>query len=243
MRTFLSLCVIAAAASSTFAQEPAQPEASAATKKYHAYRTTTTAPTYGLSKVKGLIAKIKADSEDNQRLSDKLYDSLSFKEKFTYAMLHGEDFSQNCDMMPIFQDEEKKVFAYPVGAWDDSSVWSDRQTKFMKSNRSKVIALTRETIRTKGRAGSNIKRAVLELNMWELIPDLVTTYNRDHKDHDILSVLMILMKENKYKPFLESASFKKLYGENASYQAFLNANTANQKLEISRALAFYKSKK
>jgi len=123
MRTLLSLCVIAAAASSTFAQDPHQPPASAATKKYHAYRTTTTQPPFGLTRVKGLIKKIKADSENNERLADKVYNSLSNQEKFTYAMLHGEDFSQNCDMMPIFQDEEKKIFAYPAGAWDDESTW------------------------------------------------------------------------------------------------------------------------
>jgi len=243
MRKILSVCVIAAAATVVFAQDPPQPPASAATKRYHAYRTTTTEPTYGLAKVKGLIRHIKKDQDENERLSDKVYNSLSFQEKFTYAMLHGEDFSQNCDMMPIFQDEEKKIFAYPAGAWDDESGWSERQLSFLKNNRGKIIGLLRETMRARGRAGSNIKRAVLELNLWELTPDLVAVYNRDHKDHDVLTVLMILMKENKYGPFLASPSFKKLYGDNASYQSFLNANTANQKLEISRAMAFYNSKK
>jgi len=115
--------------------------------------------------------------------------------------------------------------------------------KYLKGNRVEVIDLIRETIRQRGRFGSNLKRAVLELNLWELTPDLVKVYSRDHKDNDIITVLMILMKENKYEPFLKSASFTKLYGEHASYQNFLNANTANQKLEISRAMDFYNKKR
>lgn len=244
MRKFLSLCVIAAAASTLFAQDYHEP--SKAALKYATYRTETTEPSYGLSKVKSLIKKIKTVEKDdggNKILPDKQYDALSFKEKFTYAMLHAEEFAQNCDGMPITEDDYKHITAYPAGAWDNTSFWSVRQKKFLHDNRTKVIGLLRETIRAKHRVGANLKCTILELNAWELIPDMVTVYNRDHKDNDILSALMVLMKEAKYKPFLATPSYKKLYGEGASYQAFLNSNTANQKLEISRAMAFYNSKK
>jgi hypothetical protein len=76
----------------------------------------------------------------------------------------------------------------------------------------------------------------------KMIPFLIKTYNIDKKDHDILTVLMLLMKENQYKPFLASQSFRKLYGEEASYQAHLELNKANEELILKRAMDFYNGK-
>jgi hypothetical protein len=87
----------------------------------------------------------------------------------------------------------------------------------------------------------NLKNAILETNAVELIPDLIGIYRIHNKDHDILTVLMLLMKEGKYPEFMKSTSFTKLYGENANYKAYLQASSANQKLIIDRAMAFYKS--
>jgi hypothetical protein len=211
-------------------------------QSYHEYRLAATEPTYGLAKVKRLASKIKIDSEDNHRMSDEQYNSLSFKEKFTYTMVHGEDMSQNCDAMPTIVGEDKKIFPFPPGAFNDEARWSERQTKFLHNNRKQVIGLIRSTIRQKQRVGVNLKQAIVEINAYELIPDLISIYSRSRKDHDILTVLMLLMKEGKYKPFLASSTFTKFYGENANYQAYSEANRANQKLVISRAMGFYRQK-
>ena len=80
------------------------------------------------------------------------------------------------------------------------------------------------------------------MNAREMIPFLIKTYNADKKDHDILTVFMLLMKNNSYKPFMASQSFKKLYGEEASYQAYLDFNKANEELILKRALDFYHGK-
>src|SRR5262249_48944053 len=162
-------------------------------------------------KVKALIKSIKTDSEENRRLPDKKYNALSFNEKFTYVMLHGEDFSQNCDMMPGFIDEEKKIFSYFPGAFDDTAMWSERQAAFVKNNLTRVIGLIRQTIETRHRVGVNLKQAIIVMNAWELIPDVLAVYKRDHKDHDILTLCNRLMVENKFPTFLKSATYKKLY--------------------------------
>src|SRR3569832_583200 len=75
------------------------PHPTAASIRYHAYREACVEPSFGLQKVKALVHKIKEDREGNMRLSDKVYSSLTKEEKFTYAMVHGEDFSQICDDM------------------------------------------------------------------------------------------------------------------------------------------------
>jgi hypothetical protein len=205
---------------------------------YHDLRLTSTVPPYGLAKIKGLIKKIKSDDEGNAALSRKVYDALSLREKFTYNMIHAESYSQNCDMMPLVEDEQKKIFGYLPDVFDEFA-WSDRQTKFLHNNRDSVIALMKESITRTKKVGVNFKEAIIEINAKEMLPILVTTYNVTKKDHDILTLLMLLMKDNKYEPFLTSMSYKKLYGDEDNYQSFLIYSKANEDLIIKRATEFY----
>ena len=91
------------------------------------------------------------------------------------------------------------------------------------------------------RLGVNLKDAIVELDAVELIPDMIKVYNLKKKDHDILTILMILMKEGSYPDFMNSQSYEKLYGENSNYKGFLMASPENQKLIIDRAMGYYKS--
>ncbi|MBN9500197.1 MAG: hypothetical protein BGO01_07475 [Armatimonadetes bacterium 55-13] len=244
MRKFLPLCAIFVAAASALAQDsPPWPTPSAESRKYHEYRKRETTPTYGLSKVKAIIAKIKETDEGDMILGDDAYNALSLKEKFTYTMLHGEYFTQICDVIPPIQDEQKKIFGYFPSPFNDEQMWSKRQKEFLHKNRVEIIKLIRETIKAKGTVGVNLKEAIMETNAVELIPDLIAQFGKDKKDYDLLTVMMLLMKVNNYPAFKASASYKKLYGDESNYQAFIANNSANQKLIISRATAFYKSKK
>lgn len=238
--TFLS-CVFAITAMPILAHQGDGPKPSPASQKYHEYRLEAIEPKYGLAKIKGIVKRLKEDEDMNRRMKAADYNSLSVAEKFTYVMIHGEDFSQNCSDMPPIVDEQKKIFAYAPGIFDDQAAWSDRQRQFLKSNRTAVIKLIRETMTAKHRVGVNLKSTILEINAVELIPDLARIYNRDKKDHDILTIMCNLMKENKFKPFLASPTGKKLYGDENDYQANLDATSANRKLVLDRALAFHKS--
>src|SRR6185369_10495733 len=104
-------------------------EASPESQAYNEYRLYTATPPYGLQKIYGLIKKIKADEDGNEALAAKTYNSLSFREKITYNMIHPEEYSQNCDAMPPIQDEQKKIFAQLPDAFGEID-WSDRQRKF-----------------------------------------------------------------------------------------------------------------
>lgn len=242
MRKLLSLVLLMSAGMAVNAQS-FDVKVSKATQQYREYRIQATEPTYGLKKVMALVKKIKPDSDDNRRMKDKDYNSLSLEEKFTYCMIHGEDNFQNCDAMPPFVDEEKKIFGYLPGSFGEEANWSDRQRSFLKKNRSKVVKLIRETINTKKRVGINIKNTILELDAFELIPDLITIYKAKRYDQDILTMLMFMMKEGKFEPFMKSQSYEKLYGEQSNYRGYIEANKANQDLVCDRALAFYKSRK
>ncbi|MBK5270624.1 MAG: hypothetical protein JJE22_06380 [Bacteroidia bacterium] len=213
-------------------------EASKESQAYHKYRQHLSYPPYNLEKLNMVIKKqVVSDDEDNLVLKDKAYSALSLKEKFTYNMLHGESFSQNCDAMPPIQDEQKKIFGYLPDAFDEFA-WSERQELFLTENRDSVMILIKECASKNNRLGINFKQAILVMNATEMIPFLIKVYNVQHKDHDILSLLMLLMKENKYEPFLASASFRKLYGDDSNYMDYITYNKPNEDLIIKRATDF-----
>lgn len=239
IKQYSFICLLLLSAVCVVAQEGAEWKTpSKESLAYHDYRTVNTTPPYSLKKVKALAAQSKTDNEDNKKINAKDYQSLSLREKFTYHMVHAESYSQNCDAMPPIQDEQTKIFARLPDAFDEYT-WSDRQKKFFTTNRDSVLALVKECIATTKRIGVNLKLVIQEVNGRELVPLLISTYNIAKKDHDILTLLMLLMKDNEYIPFLQSIFYKKLYGDEANYSAFINFNTANEELIIKRATDFY----
>jgi hypothetical protein len=206
---------------------------------YHAVRVRLTVPPYGLTKIQALIKKINTDAGDNKPLGQKDYNALSLREKFTYNMIHAESYSQNCDAEPPETNGDKKIFAYLPDAFGEYA-WSERQTKFLSGNRDSVIAFMKESMGRTKRAGINFKQAMLEINAREMIPDIIATYRAGKvKDLDLLTVLMQLMKDNEYEPFLLSGSYKKLYAEETSYKTYLNYSKGNEDLIIKRSTDFY----
>ncbi|SHL46345.1 hypothetical protein SAMN05444266_103414 [Chitinophaga jiangningensis] len=209
---------------------------------YHEARYKKSIPPYGLAKVKELIAKINPDSEEAEALGTKEYLSLSLREKFTYHMIHAETYAQNCDVIPPIEEEHKKIFARIPSSFNDYQ-WSRRQTDFFAENIDSVCALIRESALRSNRIGCNYKSAIIEMNAVQMIPFLADFFKKDKKDLDILTVFLQLMEQNKYAPFMQSSSWKKLYSENASYEAYLDYNTANEALILQRVNDFYKNYK
>jgi len=244
MKYMLLLLVAVSLHTASSAQdEPNAP--SQASQDYHAYRSKITRPPYGLEKLLGMIKKIKWVGEDENgdrstaTLSAPVYATLSLREKFTYHMIHGESYSQNCDYGFADFDEEKKIYALlptPFG----EEYWNDKQGKFFIDNHDTVVALMTESIGRSHRIGVNYKQVIAKINATEMIPLLISTYNVDKKDHDILTVLNLLMLDNKYGPFMASESYKKLYAkEDSRWEAYLGYNAANEALIIQRATDFY----
>lgn len=242
MRHLLILVPLALSATLAVAQ-PAEVHPSATSITYSKYRKQSTDPIYSLSKIKALIKKIKRDQDDNMVMPDKTFAALTPKEKFSYTVLHGEDFSQNCSEMPQFEDEHKKLFAYFPSPFGDEAVWSDRQRAFLDKNHALVVKCLRETIAVRKRIGVNLKQTIVYAKATELVPTVIALYKKDHKDHDILTLLMQIMVDAKYKPFEETAFFKTLYSEDASYQAFVPFNSANEAKILDLAQRYVKSLK
>ncbi len=217
-------------------------EPSKESQAYHEYRYKATVPPYGLAHVKSLIASIKSDDEDNRSMNTQTYQALPLREKFTYHMIHAEAYSQNCDVMPPIQDEHLKIFGHLPDAFDEYS-WSNRQTGFLTANRDSVLALIKESVSRSKRVGVNYKTAIVAVKGKALIPFLISIYKTDRKDHDILTVLLLLMEQGQYEPFKKTATYTKLYGADSNYQSYLKYNQANEHLILKRAMEFYNSGK
>lgn len=216
-------------------------------EKIREYRSKVTIPPYDLSKVKKLIAQTankpgEEDHESIQALEVNLYKALSLQEKFTYVMIHPELYAQNCSIFMPQPDEDKKVYSHLI-SWTDEGDWSKRQLDFLRDNRDSVMALIRESTSRSGHMGVNYKDAIVEINGWQMIPFIVSYYEKTPKDKDALTLLLLLMRKGEYEPFLKSSSYKQLYGSDYNYESYINFNAANEALIIKRAKTYYDEKK
>ena len=154
-------------------------------------------------------------------------------------MIHAEDYSQMCSMLPFRTDEEQRIYGQLQDLFGEYH-WSERQFAFFKANRDSVVQLMKAVIKKDDQAGMNFLTVIVLLNANELIPDLIDVYRTNPGNHYILTTLMLLMDENKYPEFAESISARKLYHRKTdTYSAFINYNKANEELIIQRATNFY----
>ncbi|GGA84532.1 hypothetical protein GCM10011511_04460 [Puia dinghuensis] len=205
-----------------------------------------TTPPYGVDKVAELMTKMKTVDDTAAggdasitALNDTAYASLTLREKFTYHMLNQEEFSQMCDILPERKEEGKRIYGFLPNVFGEYD-WSDRQAAFFKDNRDSVETMMKEMIAKDGYVGANLRAAIVMMNGKEMIPTIIDVYKRGYKDHYLLTVLMLLMESNKYPEFMNSTSYKKLYGdETGGYSKYLVYNQANEDLIFQRATNFY----
>lgn len=200
-----------------------------------------TMPSYGLKKVLALIRQAEKDRPGTgTTLSPKVYSTLSLREKFTYHMINGESYSQNCNGPVIIQDEDKKILARLPDIFGVND-WGGRQWDFFKDHRDSVIRFMTTQAVTAVRIGANFKWVIERLNATEMIPLLITTYrNAGKKDHDLLTVLALLMRDNKYQPFLSSGLYQQLYeSKQSSLRAYIDFSASNEAQIIQYATDFY----
>jgi hypothetical protein len=215
-------------------------EPSKESKAYNDYRNVSTEPTFSLAKIKKIVKGLKQVDEET-KVSKKVWDAFTAKEKFTYCMIHQEAYSQNCDAEPPVQDEQKKIFAYIPDSHYEEDL-SNRQTDFLKKNKDSVLAWIKETVNAKKRIGLNLKEAIIAGNIKQAIPFLIEFFNKTKKDGDILTTLILLMENGKYKPHMQSQMREKLFGDSGSWPRFISFNKANIDLIIKRATEYYNAK-
>jgi hypothetical protein len=201
---------------------------------------------YDLDSMQALVKKISSVEEPDgdisiEALDEKTYASLSLPQQFTYHFIHPEAYSQNCDGFPLQEDTTHRIYGHLDDNFGEYE-WSERQINFLKNNRDTVMQLMKPYIERDNEIYETFKEALVIMNAKEMIPYMIDVYNRKKNDHYILTLLLLLMKNNRYPEFMHSTSYTKLYGKPANdneYGAYLVYNKANEELIIQRATNFY----
>ena len=215
------------------------------TNSYALYRERISEPPYGLDKVKAFLAEkeVPYDSPSKEKKMlewQKRYQQLSLREKFTAITIYKNQHFQICSHMGIYIGDEHKIFAQLLPSFSWGSIRSVLSSKFWKPYRDSVIFYLNDCISKDKRIGVNFKEVIVAINAVEMIPFITTSYQADSKDHDILTVLMLLMKNNAYRPFLASDLNKILYqDDDASYKSSVDWTPENEALIIKLANDFY----
>jgi len=216
--------------------------------KYYQMRDSLTYPSFGFQKIQELIRdpldklpKDYAPIDFNIGISALDFANLSTSEKFTYCIINPEIFSQNCAEPIYFNQPEKKIFPRLI-AYYPSQDWSDRQLSFFKKNKPEVLSLFEHTLHEKQHFGINLKGFLIEANAWEEIPFLITYYRTQPADNDILTVLLVLMKNASYRPFLTSSLYNRLYLHEDYFTNWIPASKTNVKEILLLAEQYYLSK-
>lgn len=238
----LSFCI-----TSSYAQEETYYEMTKADELYREARMRKSVPPYGLHKIQGLIKAIESQQSDDadegiEALKPQQYKSLSLREKFTYTMINPEMYSQNCAIFVPVPEENKKIFGQLM-SWVDECTWSDRQMNFLRENRDSVMGLIKESTLRSKKMGVNYKDALVLIHAWESIPFIIDYYQSNPLDKDALTVLLLLMKNGEFIPFLESLNYSILYDLDYTYEAWINYNTDNEALIVKQARAYYTERK
>src|SRR5690606_39473633 len=129
-------------------------------------------------------------------------------------------YAQNCAIFMPQPDEQKKIFSHLM-SWMDENQWSDRQIDFLRENRDSVMSIIKESTLRSGRMGVNYKDAVETINGWEMIPFIIDYYKSNPKDKDALTLLLLLMKKGEYVEFIQSSSYRQLYGSDYNYESYI----------------------
>lgn len=214
---------------------------------YYAMREKVSIPPFGLKKVQGLVKQRLKDlpegalTDYDGGISTTSFNKLSFEEKFTYTMIYPEIYSQACAEGMFFFDPQDKIFAHLRFVYN-GVFWSERQLKFMKGNKKKIIELIIDQAKQGRGLGMNYKTALIEIDAWESIPFLVDFYQTRPIDKDILTTLLQLLKQGNLSAFEQSKIYNKLYGEATHHDSWIKFSRANETYIIESAEAYHKKR-
>lgn len=212
-----------------------------ASLRFQKLRERQTLPLTGVAKVRALVAKIKPGDEGDRALSAKAYNALSVSERFAYVALFPESFSQICDAMMPVPHPEKKLFSHIPSPFTEEYSWSERQMNFLVNQRPAVVKMLRETMKARGHCGANLKGMVWQINGKELIPDLAALYRVNRTDRDLLTLMMLMMNDAKYMPFMGSKLCEDLYGGDKYWGIAIDWKPQYEAEILGLALRFAKS--
>lgn len=200
------------------------------------YRRQISQPPYGLHEIRRHLIFHYGKSN---KLDTRFYQSLPLRKRFTYHMINGESFMQNCSIELPQKNDQHMLFAELPRSVFGEYGWNAAQYQFFMKNRDSVISLIRENMQATGRVGLNFKAVIIYVNAREITRPLLDLYQGAKvKDRDVLTVLILLMRDNKYGAFLSSSVYNQLYGPASGTSTCIAFTKDIERLIIANALKF-----
>lgn len=175
------------------------------------------------------------------KLSDSLFALLTLEEHLIHALNYPEQYRQICSLYPIDSLAQQKIHAYFSNDWGERSL-SKRQWKALKENRTAVIELIKDCLKSDIRTDNRLKEVIIELNATECIPELIDRVTRD-KQPDTYHLTCLLKLINYNNPaLLEGTEYAKFYaGDYSDRIKSLPKTTERTEKTLILAETFYKS--
>jgi len=188
----------------------------------------------------------KTDDDDSDKvfavwqpyLSPGAYGKLSLRERYVYHISYPEDYVQICGGLPVGGDSDKIGAQLPF-FYQRVYQWSRRQDQFFRDNKDSVLAWIADDVQHCSRVGLNYKHAIIVCGDKKVIPLLIATYQREKVDHDILTVLLLMMQKAKYPLLLRSNLYTALYGPQSNRRSEIVASPDNEKAILALAKEYY----
>lgn len=147
----------------------------------------------------------------DRSISESDFNDLSAFEHFVYAFNYPEWYRQSCSIFPAPEDITHIIPAMfrRIG---EGYVMSERQRDALSRNRDSTLILIQGCIEHSVYVSDEIKRTIVQLRAYELIPVLIKKLQdqQSSKDSYIVTTLCLLMHVD-YDPFIQSEISKTLY--------------------------------
>jgi hypothetical protein len=178
-------------------------------------------------------------------LTEKEFNQLNIKEHLYYAFCFPEMSTQICAMYMPDKNKDKKIQLF-LPFPEDVRVLSERQSNKLKENKDSVVVYLNQCIDNAKTLDTEFKSNLTEVDAYLCIPNLIARYKKaSKKDNELLTTLVMLMRNSDYAPLTESAMIQKAY-ESSTHEGqipSIPANEENIKKIIGWAEAYYQSKK
>ena len=146
----------------------------------------------------------------NHHLSQKSLNSLTSRDLFNSCMMVQEYYSQTCGRFARL----KSSGIFGIFYRDDIPLeyWSPRQIDLLRKNRKEIIGYMDQMWSDLKFIGDNTKDLLVELIMWEQIPNILKQIELSPEDNSLYSLLVQIMMRAKFTTFEDSKIYEKIYG-------------------------------
>lgn len=152
----------------------------------------------------------------NHNLSSSEYNVLSLNEKIEYSLFYPESYHQICSFLkPLSSDYQNFIHAYLLIELGERRR-SEKQRKVLTLNRNLTVKVLSECLFTTNFLGRLEKSVIQELNAYECIPGLIEIFKKN-KDTELLTLCLLLMKNDKFEKLSESKIHVTLYADPAHF--------------------------